>query len=98
LGRTVTATSRDGYKITVSQVTVASTTLPTSWTYEEVNTPHVPGAAMYRDGVFTLTGGGMGIGRWWNRNWDQLALVSQKHDGDSAISARLTSQTESRFG
>jgi len=94
----VTATSRDGRKIADSQVTVAATTLPTSWTYEEVNTPHVPGAALCRDGVFTLTGGGMGIGRWWKRNWDQFALVSQKHDGDCAISARLTSQTTSSPG
>lgn len=57
-----------------------------------------PGAALYRDGVFTLTGGGMGLGRWWRRNWDQFALVSQSHDGDCAISARLTSQTKSSPG
>lgn len=95
---TVTATSRDGAKVATSQVTVTPTTLPAGWTYEEVNRPPVPGEALFHQGRFTLTGGGMGIGRWWQRNWDQFALVSQRQQGDCAVSARLTAQTKSGPG
>lgn len=88
---TITATSRDGGKVAVSRVTVTPTTLPAGWSYEEINAPHVPGAATYRDGIFTLIGGGSRLGRWWQREFDQFAMLTQQHEGDGAITARITS-------
>ena len=95
---TVTARSRDGGKTAESRVTVTAATLPAAWAYEEINSPHVPGAALFTNGAFTVTGGGMGIGRWWKRNWDQFSLVSQPRTGDCALTARLVSETKTGPG
>jgi len=92
---TVNAVTRDGQKTAACQVTVTPSTLPPLWVYEEVNSPHVPGCAIYRDGTFAITGGGMAIQRWWLRVWDQFALVSQRTPGDCAITARVATQTVS---
>jgi hypothetical protein len=67
--------------------------LPGPWSYQEVNGPHVPGEARIFRSTFTVTGGGMGIGRWWQRNWDQFAWVHQTRPGDATLQARLVSQT-----
>ncbi len=85
----VTATSHDGRLRAACRVTVTAGSLPQPWAFEEVNGPYVPGAASQAGGVFTLTGGGMGLGRWWRRNWDQLALLSQRIAGDAALIARV---------
>ncbi len=94
----VTATSRDSGAVADSNVTVTPTTLPAGWVYEEINAPHVPGEAIYQDGVLTLTGGGMGLGRWWQRNWDQFALFSQSHEGDASISSVVASLSKTGPG
>jgi hypothetical protein len=90
---TVTATTRDGRMAASCAVTVTRSTLPTPWAYEEVNAPAVPGAALYRDGVFTVTGGGRAIERWWQRVHDQFAFVSRGLDGDGAVEARVVGQS-----
>ncbi|MCY2952617.1 MAG: nucleoside hydrolase [Planctomycetota bacterium] len=91
----IRAETLDGHRIASCQVSVMPSTLPAGWVYEEVNSPHVPGCAEHRDGVFTVTGGGLAIERWWQRIWDQFALLSRTASGDGAIVVRLTSQTHS---
>jgi regulation of enolase protein 1 (concanavalin A-like superfamily) len=86
---TVTATS-DNVKQTCS-VTVTPSTLPTGWSYTELNTPAIPGAVLVSDGKFTLTGCGHAMTSWWERVRDQGVFVSKPVKGDAEISARLTS-------
>jgi len=72
-------------------VTVAPSTLPVEWSYDELNRPAIPGAISVAKGVFTLTGCGHAMTAFWERVRDQGAFVSQPVTGDVAISARLTS-------
>jgi hypothetical protein len=58
----------------------------------------VPGAATHRDGIFTLIGGGSRLGRWWHREFDQFSMLTQHHEGDGAISARMTSRIKAARG
>lgn len=90
---TITATSVDGKKSAVCEITVAPGSLPAPWKYAEVNAPDVPGSASFADGVFTLTGGGETLMQWWKRKLDQFALLSQPLAGDGSISARLVAQS-----
>jgi len=72
-------------------VTVAPSTLPVEWSYDELNRPAIPGAISVAEGVFTLTGCGHAMTAFWERVRDQGAFVSRPVTGDVAISARLTS-------
>jgi hypothetical protein len=86
---TVTATI-DNVKQTCA-VTVTPSTLPTGWSYAELNTPAIPGAVLVSGGKFTLTGCGHAMTSWWERVRDQGVFVSKPVKGDAEISARLTS-------
>jgi len=72
-------------------VTVAPSTLPAGWRYDELNAPTIPGAVSVAEGVFTLTGCGHAMTAFWERVRDQGTFVSRSVTGDAAISARLTS-------
>jgi hypothetical protein len=71
-------------------VTVTPSTLPAGWSYDELNTPPLPGSITVADGTFTLTGCGHAMTSWWQRIRDQGVFVSQAVTGDLALSARLT--------
>lgn len=86
---TVTATI-DNVKQTCA-VTVTPTTLPTGWSYDELNTPPIPGSVSVADGKFTLTGCGHAMTSWWERVRDQGVFVSKAVTGDVEVSARLAS-------
>jgi len=71
-------------------VTVAPSTLPVEWSYDELNGPAIPGSISVADGVFTLTGCGHAMTSFWERVRDQGVFVNRPVTGDVAISARLT--------
>ena len=72
---TVTATI-DNVKQTCA-VTVTPSTLPTGWSYDELNAPPIPGSVAVADGKFTLTGCGHAMTSWWERVRDQGVFVSR---------------------
>jgi len=72
-------------------VTVTSTTLPTGWSYDELNAPAIPGSVDVSNGTFTLTGCGHAMTSWWERIRDQGVFVSRPATGDMELTARLTS-------
>lgn len=86
---TVTATI-DNVKQTCA-VTVSPSTLPSGWSFDELNAPPIPGAITVTRGTFTLTGCGHAMTSWWQRVRDQGAFVSQPVTGDVAITAQLIS-------
>ena len=75
----------------VCAVTVTPSTLPTGWTYNELNTPPIPGSVLVADGKFTLLGCGHAMTSWWERVRDQGVFVGQALTGNVDISARLRS-------
>jgi hypothetical protein len=85
---TITATC-DKQKNT-SAVTVTASTLPNGWSYDELNTPPIPGAIDVTKDVFRLTGCGHAITSWWQRLRDQGAMASQPVSGTSVVTVRLT--------
>jgi hypothetical protein len=91
---TITARSKEGSKA-ACEVTVTASTLPAPWSYQEINSPAVPGCAGHDGKTFTITGGGMAIERWWQRVHDQFSFVSRRTSGDADAEARVTSQTRS---
>ena len=74
-------------------VTVTASTLPNAWSYDELNTPPIPGAIDVTKEVFRLTGCGHAMTSWWQRLRDQGTFVSQPVTGTSVLTARLTSVT-----
>jgi hypothetical protein len=90
---TVHAVMADGHRVASCRVTVRPSTLPEPWRFEDVNAPDVPGCADFRDGQFTVVGGGREIWKWQYRILDQFGYVSQDLDGDGVMVTRLTSQT-----
>jgi hypothetical protein len=86
---TVTATAERSKQ--TCAVTVTPSTLPTDWSYDELNAPPVPGSIVVADGVFTLTGCGHAMTSWWQRVRDQGVFVNKAVMGDMEVSARLTS-------
>jgi hypothetical protein len=72
-------------------VTVAPSTLPAGWHYDELNSPIIPGAISVAGATFTLTGCGHAMTAFWERVRDQGSFLSQPVTGDATISARLTS-------
>jgi len=81
---TVTATI-DKAKETCT-VTVTPSILPTGWSYNELNTPPIPGSIMVTDGKFSLTGCGHAMTLWWERVRDQGVFVSKAVTGDAESS------------
>jgi hypothetical protein len=88
---TCTVTGRIDNVEQVCPVTVTASMLPPGWSYDELNSPPIPGAVVVADGTFTLTGCGHAMTSWWERVRDQGVFVSQGVTGDVEISARLTS-------
>jgi hypothetical protein len=87
---TCTITAAVGNVKQVCAVTVIPTTLPAEWSYDELNTPVIPGAVLVNEGVFSLTGCGHAMTSFWQRVRDQGVFVSQPAKGEIEISARLT--------
>ena len=71
-------------------VTVAASTLPAGWSFDELNAPAIPGAVEVANGAFTLTGCGHAMTSFWQRVRDQGTFVNRPVTGDAAISVRLT--------
>lgn len=90
---TCTVTATCGKATQTCAVTVAPSTLPSGWNFDELNAPPIPGAIAASNGTFTLTGCGHAMTSWWQRVRDQGSFVSQPAAGDIALSARLTSLT-----
>lgn len=74
----------------VCSVTVAASTLPAGWSYDELNRPAIPGSVAVSGGRFVITGCGHSMTSWWERLRDQGAFVSRPVPGDTEISALLT--------
>jgi hypothetical protein len=72
------------------RVTVTRSTLPAGWSFDELNSPPIPGSAEMANGVFAVTGCGHAMTSWWERVRDQGAFVSRPVTSDVEISARLT--------
>ncbi len=88
---TCTITATLGTVRQTSMVTVTPSSLPPGWSYDELNTPPIPGAVSVAEGKFTLTGSGHAMTAFWQRVKDQGVFVSKPVTGDVVISARLTS-------
>ena len=88
---TCTVTAGIGNVKQTCAVTVTPSTLPDGWSYDELNTPPIPGSIRVAGGKFTLTGCGHAMTSWWERVRDQGVFVSKAVTGDVGISARLTS-------
>jgi inosine-uridine nucleoside N-ribohydrolase len=73
----------------ISTVTVTAFSLPSGWSYDELNAPPIPGAVSVADGIFTLTGCGHAMTSFWERIKDQGVFASRALIGDGGISARL---------
>lgn len=93
---TITATV--GNVKQVCAVTVIPTTLPAEWSYDELNTPVIPGSNLINEGGFRLTGCGHAMTSFWQRVRDQGVFVSAPATGKVEISARLTSLAPSVGG
>ena len=87
---TCSVTATIGKVKQVCPVEVILSTLPTGWSYDELNRPAIPGSVVAGDGRFILTGCGHAISSWWERVRDQGVFVSKAATGDKEVSARLT--------
>ncbi len=90
---TITATTLDGSQTATCPVSVNPTTLPSPWSYLDINRPAVPGGAVYHEGEFDISGGGIDIDTWQYCIADQFGFVVQKESGDATITARVTAQS-----
>lgn len=72
-------------------VTVSASTVPTGWSFAELNAPPIPGAITVTQGTFSLTGCGHAMTSWWQRVRDQGVFVSQPATRDGAITAQVIS-------
>jgi len=64
--------------------------LPSGWGDTDVGSPGIAGAASYSNGVWTVAGGGTDI---WDTS-DQFNFLTNSLNGDGAVIARVTSQTD----
>jgi len=85
---TVTGTV-DGQKVSCS-ITVTESTLPEGWSYDELNSPPIPGSLVVSEGKFSLTGCGNGMRAFWDRIRDQGVFASRPVTGDVELTAQLT--------
>jgi alpha-galactosidase len=83
--------SRYGFVVIASifAVICAHAALPAGWGDVDVGSPGIAGSASYSNGVWTVAGGGTDI---WNSS-DQFNFLTNSLNGDSAVIARVTSQT-----
>jgi hypothetical protein len=68
--------------------------LAPGWIDQDIGSPILAGSASFTHGVWTVTGGGAGIGN----AADQLNLAYTILDGDGAVMARVTSQAGTDSG
>jgi len=85
---TVTGTV-DGKKASCA-VTVTESTLPEGWSYNELNSPAIPGALVVSEGKFSLTGCGHAMTSWWERVRDQGTFASKPATAEVQLTAQLT--------
>ncbi len=88
---TCTMTATIGKVQQSCKVTVTPSSLPAGWSFNEINTPPIPGSVVAADGKFTITGCGNGMTLFWERVSDQGAFVSKPLADARELSARLTS-------
>ena len=84
---TLNAITADGNTTASCVVDVKPSTIPDPWKLDDVNDDKA--SAEYRDGVFTIEGGGKDI---WG-GLDQFAFMNREAENDSYISARIISLT-----
>ncbi|OFY69778.1 MAG: hypothetical protein A2Y71_10110 [Bacteroidetes bacterium RBG_13_42_15] len=84
---TIKATASDGKFSAVATVKVLPSDIPSPWTFDEINDNKA--SANFDNGIFFIEGGGADI---WGGS-DQFAFVSREAEGDSYISARVISLT-----
>jgi alpha-tubulin suppressor-like RCC1 family protein len=68
--------------------------VPDPWTFSDIGSPAVTGTDSHNGGEFTISGNGAEI---WGSS-DQFTYMYQVLSGDSLISARITSQTNTNGG
>ncbi|HUO57374.1 MAG TPA: Ig-like domain-containing protein, partial [bacterium] len=78
-------------------ISVAST-LPPPWMDQDIGPVSVMGGGTYSGGVFTVKGGGMGLGSSHLGIFDSFQLTYQQMCGDGNLIARLTSFQSSNTG
>lgn len=67
----------------------ASKRMPSEWTYTQVGTHGLPGAATYQNGAFTIESSGYDLAG----TADEFVFVHQPVTGDTALSAKLVTFT-----
>jgi alpha-galactosidase len=86
-GCTIHAITSDGRMGADCRVKVLPSNIPVPWKLDEIKDDKA--SAVYEKGVFTIEAGGNDI---WGAN-DQFAFVNKAVTGDSYVSARIISQT-----
>jgi hypothetical protein len=74
-----------GGQKTSCAITVTASTLPEGWSYDELNTPPIPGSVLVSGGKFKLTGSGHAITSWWERVRDQGVFASKAVEGRRSV-------------
>lgn len=87
---TCSVTGMVGNQKTSCSVVVTRSTLPEGWSYDELNSPPIPGAFLVTGSKFTLTGCGHAMTSWWERIRDQGVFASKPVTNDVDLTARLT--------
>ncbi len=82
------------YNITNFSDTLISTKLPAGWTDQAIGSPSPTGSASSTAGVYTVTGGGSGIGG----TSDSFNFASESVTGSQTINAQVASQTDTASG
>jgi hypothetical protein len=87
---TCTVTGMVDNRKTTCAITITGSTLPDGWSYDELNAPQIPGAAMVFGDKVNLTGCGHAMTSWWERVRDQGVFVSKAATGDVQLTTQLT--------
>jgi hypothetical protein len=80
--------SVDGQK-TSCAITITESTLPESWSYDELNAPPIPGAILVSGDKFSLTGCGHAMTSWWERVRDQGVFTSRAASSNVELVTQL---------
>jgi hypothetical protein len=87
---TCTVTGSIDNQQTTCTITISGSTLTGGWSYDELNTPPIPGAVLVSGSQFRLTGSGHAMTSWWERVRDQGVFASKAVTGDIELTAQLT--------
>ena len=85
----IRAVTNDGNNTASSTINVVPSTIPSPWWFNDINDDRA--SVMFDDGVFSIEAGGLDI---WGTN-DRFGFLNRSAHGDSYITARIISQTNS---